>query len=101
MTNQNKVKFRLGNIAITPGAITALSKSNQLPESFLKRHISGDWGEICESDAELNSEAIANEGNVDKQMRVMSVYKTTQNETIWIITEWDRSVTTILLPSEY
>ena len=101
MVNQNKVKFKLGKMAITPGAITALSKSNQLPDFFLKRHIFGDWGELCKEDADLNNEAIAHEGNIDKQMRVMSVYKTANNETIWIITEWDRSVTTILLPSEY
>ena len=101
MTNQNKVIFPLGKTVITPGAIDALSNSNQLPDSFLLKHQSGEWGELCEDDAELNNEAIANEGNIDKQMRVMSVYKTNKNETIWVITEWDRSVTTILLPSEY
>ena len=101
MTNQNKAKFRLGKIAITPGAIESLSKSNQLPDSFLQKHQSGEWGELCEDDADLNNEAIAHEGEEDKQMRVMSVYKTSRDETIWVITEWDRSVTTLLLPSEY
>ena len=101
MTTHNKPKFRLGKTVITPGAIEALNKSNQLPDIFLKRHITGDWGDICLEDADLNNEAIVNEGNIDKQMRVMSVYKTNKNETIWIITEWDRSVTTLLLPCEY
>ena len=101
MAHQNKAKFQLGKTVITPGAINALSKSNQLPGYFLQKHQSGQWGKLCEADTELNNEAIAHEGNIDKQMRVMSVYKTAKNETIWIITEWDRSVTTILLPSEY
>ncbi len=101
MTTHNKPKFRLGKTVITPGAIDALSKSNQLPDSFLKKHQKGDWGETCQEDAQLNNEAIAHEGDIGKQQRVMSVYKTSRNETIWVITEWDRSVTTILLPSEY
>lgn len=101
MTIQNKPKFKLGKTVITPGVIEALSKSNQLPDIFLIRHVLGDWGGLCEEDAQLNNEAIAHEGDVDRQMRVMSVYKTNNHETIWIITEWDRSVTTLLLPSEY
>ena len=67
----------------------------------MKKHQFGDWGDICKEDAALNDEAIANEGDIDKQMRVMSVYKTSRNETIWLITEWTREVTTLLLPSEY
>ena len=101
MTTHNKAKFRLGKTVITPGAIEALSKSNQLPDSFLQKHQNGEWGKLCEEDANLNNEAIAHEGEEGKQMRVMSVYKTNKNETIWIITERDRSVTTLLLPSEY
>ena len=101
MVAQNMPKFRIGKIVATPGAIEALKNSNQLPDSFLEKHKHGAWGEICEEDADLNDQAIAHEGNSDKQMRVMSVYKTLKNETIWIITEWDRSATTILLPSEY
>lgn len=101
MTTQNKAKFKLGKTVITHGAIEALSNSNQLPDIFLKKHQYGEWGEICEEDADLNNEAVAHEGSTDKQMRVVSVYKTNKNETIWIITEWDRSITTLLLPSEY
>ena len=96
-----KVKFNLGQVVATPGALEALNKSDQLPSEFLNRHVKGDWGDVCESDGELNNQAIANEGNEEKQSRVMSVYKTAQKDVIWIITEWDRSATTILLPSEY
>ena len=101
MVAQNLPKFKLGKTVITPGAIDALKNSNQLPEIFLKKHLYGDWGDICKEDADLNNEAIAHEGNIDKQMRVMSVYKTSRNQTVWIITEWTREVTTLLLPSEY
>lgn len=101
MVIQNKPKFKLGKIVATQGAIDALSEANQLPIHFLKRHMFGDWGDICKRDAQQNNEAIANEGDIDKQMRVMSVYKTSKSQTIWIITEWTREVTTLLLPREY
>ena len=101
MVTQNKPKFKLGKVVLTQGAVDALTKANQTPNPFLKKHMFGDWGEICEEDAQANEEAVAHEGNMDKQMRVMSVYKTNKNETIWVITEYDRSVTTLLLPSEY
>jgi len=101
MISEYKPKFKLGKIVITQGALSALVASEQLPDPFLKRHITGDWGDVCEEDANLNNEAIAHEGAFDKQMRVLSAYKTNRNEAIWIITEWDRSATTLLLPSEY
>ena len=101
MVTQNEPKFKLGKIVLTQGALAALADSKERPEIFIRRHIIGDWGDVCESDAELNNQAIAHEGDIDKQMRVMSVYKTSRNQTIWCITEYDRSVTTILLPREY
>jgi len=101
MVSLNTPKFKLGKTVATPGALDALSKSNQSPQSFLERHIMGDWGNVCKEDAALNNEAVAYEGNMDKQQRVLSSYKTSKGDIIWIITEWDRSVTTILLPSEY
>jgi len=94
-------KFRLGRIVITPGAISALSNSQENPKVFLKRHQSGDWGDLCDEDKKTNDEAISHEGNSDKQQRVMSAYKTSKGEKCWIITEHDRSVTTLLLPDEY
>ena len=94
-------KFQLGRVVATPGALDVLNQTDQLPSEFLKRHIVGDWGNICDEDKKLNDAAIASEGDEELQGRVMSVYKTKAKDKIWIITEWDRSVTTILLPSEY
>ena len=94
-------KFKLGKIVITPGAISSLAKSNQLPVDFLTKHQAGDWGELDDFDRKQNEIAVSNEGNPDKQFRILSAYKTKLNEKIWIITEWDRSITTILLPDEY
>ena len=62
--------------------------------ALLARHHSGDWGDVCEEDWESNEEALL------MQLRIMSSYKFT-NDKIWIITEAERSVTTILLPSDY
>ena len=99
--NSTKHKFNLGQTVATPGALAALQDSNESALPFLQRHQSGDWGEICEDDKKLNDEAISHEGNPDQQQRVLSAYRTAKNEKLWIITEWDRSVTTILLPDEY
>lgn len=101
MVSINKPKFQLGKIVATHGALEALDQSNQDPKIFLKKHLYGDWGDICNEDAQLNDEAVAHEGEPDKQQRVLSSYKTSKNETIWIITEYDRKISTILLPSDY
>ena len=93
-------KFKLGKIVATPGALELLQKSNIRPASLLHRHQSGDWGDLYEHDKEMNNQAIQNEGNPDKQQRVMSAYKIGK-ETIWIISEWNREITTLLLPSDY
>ena len=82
-------------------AIMALERSGDIAVEFLARHQSGDWGNLCDEDKQLNNEAIAHEGNPEQQQRVHSSYKTTNNEVIWIITEHDRSVTTLLTPDEY
>ncbi len=94
----NNPKFSLGKTLLTPGALDVLQKGNISPATLLKRHQSGDWGDLCKEDREMNDSAIQNEE--ENRQRVMSVYKV-GTETIWIITEWDRSVTTLLLPSEY
>lgn len=85
--------FEPGQLVATPGAIEATN-----PESLLilcQRHLSGDWGDICEEDKEQNDEALKL-GN-----RVLSSYNLPEGGKVWVITEWDRSVTTILLPGEY
>ena len=92
---QNKVLFPLGQIFLTVGAQNALEKSHQLPNEFLAKHQTGDWGMVCEDDRKEN------ELSVTEGFRILSVYKTEKGEKLWIITEADRSSTTILLPSEY
>jgi hypothetical protein len=94
-------KFRLGTTVATPAAMDAFSKTTDLFTEFTTRHMCGDWGECCEEDTKTNNNAIANEGDIDKQQRVMSVYKLEDDTVIWVITEYDRSCTTILLPSDY
>ena len=98
------MKFDLGQLVTTPGASDLLaegaSNASQLASDLLKRHSNGDWGEVPPEDAALNNEAIANEGDFAKMSRAMSSY-TVNNKKLWIITERDRSSTTLLLPSEY
>ena len=96
-----KAKFNLGQVVSTPGAIECLTRSNQLPHEFLIRHQTGDWGIVCNDDKKANDMAVEFEGDPDKQGRVLSAYQTSSGDKIWIITEWDRSYTTILLPGEY
>jgi len=91
--------FPLGHIVMTQG-IKALIDDAQSPLTdadllaLINRHRMGDDGDVCEDDAEANQQAIRDD------LRVFSVYKLTAC-TLWIITEADRSSTTILLPEEY
>jgi uncharacterized phage-associated protein len=88
-------RFSLGQVYATPGALEALSKNGQNEIEFLRRHQSGDWG--CLSDEDKRE----NEFSVDKQLRIFSAYRLKDSTKIWIITEADKSATTILLPKEY
>ena len=88
-------KFPLGQLVATPGALEALGRAGQSPVAFLKRHQCGDWGCVCPADAKLNDEALQGDG------RLLSSYRTLKGEVLWIITEHNRSLTTILLPQEY
>lgn len=94
-------QFSLGRILATPGALEALKQSGEQPAKFLSRHARGDWGELCDEDCRANDQAIAFEGNPVRQTRILSAYRTIGGVKIWIITEADRSATTILLPEEY
>ena len=97
----SKPRFQLGQIVATPGAMSAVAEAGQLPTEFLARHQHGDWGDLDEEDRKSNDAAIAHEGDVGQQDRLLSAYRTRLNVKIWVITERDRSVTTLLLPEEY
>ena len=79
----------------TPGALEELRAAAQAPDLFLFRHQTGDWGELDEEDSAQN------ELSLEHGYRLLSAYALTTSAKIWIITEWDRSATTILLPEEY
>jgi hypothetical protein len=93
--------FELGPIVATPAALEATTDSQRL--DCLKRHSIGDWGRVCGEDWKANDEAVKDGA------RILSAYpidpaKTCEgfgDNTLWIITEGDRSVTTFLLPDEY
>jgi len=95
MVAERKPLFPLGQIVATLGALDALEKAQQAPMEFLARHVRGDWGDVCEEDAE------ANEQSLKDGSRILSSYRTKLGEKLWIITEADRSSTACLLPSEY
>ena len=84
----------LGKVVATPGALKLLSEAGEDAVSYLARHATGDWGELCAFDRRQNEIALR-EGN-----RVLSSYPVGEGK-VWIITEADRSITTILLPEDY
>lgn len=88
-------RFALGRIVSTPGALAALEQAGENAETYVIRHVTGDWGDVCAEDAAENELALR-EG-----FRVLSAYRTSKGVKFWIITEADRSVTTLLLPNEY
>ena len=96
-TNQRPTfaRFPLGQTYITPGAEEALMIAGQTGIEFLRRHMSNDWGELSDEDGREN------ELSLKEGFRLLSAYRTAKGQKLWIITEADRSATTILLPSEY
>lgn len=91
-------KFRLGQCVMTRGAQEAITLDEA--HALLQRHVHGDWGTLDAQDRQANDSAVAYESDLERQRRVLSIYEVRQ-KTLWVITEWDRSVTTILLPNEY
>lgn len=92
--------FPLGNIVQTRGVAEyrmCIPKFNSFCRQCLNRHMSGDWGDLDPEDKVLNDDAVNGED------RILSAYNYADDHSlkIWIITEWDRSVTTILFPHEY
>jgi len=75
--------------------LAALQEAGQQPGEFISRHIVGDWGDLSEADRKENHFSL------EKGLRILSNYGTATGGRIWIITEADRSATTLLLPEEY
>jgi hypothetical protein len=90
-----KARFLLGQLVATPGALAVLQKAGQNALEFLTRHQHGDWGDLTDEDKQENELSLLND------LRILSAYTLSTSERIWIITEADRSVTTILLPEDY
>ena len=89
LLERKKNKLELGSVIVTPKASQALVEAGQSPDEFLSRHESGDWGEAGYAENELS---------LCKGYRVFSIYSLSSSETIWIITQPDRSATTYCFP---
>lgn len=92
---KSNLQFPLGQIVATPGALEVLDLAAVNAWDLLRRHQRGDWGNVPPEDAEENTRSVAN------GWRILSSYRVSEDHRIWIITEADRSVTTLLLPDEY
>lgn len=84
----------LGTIVATPGALALFEGDPTSAGRFIARHAAGDWGDVCPEDWEENEHSLTG------GFRILSTY-TVNEQKLWIITEADRSVTTLLLPEEY
>ena len=92
------MRFLLGTIVVTPGVLDALADPNvgvDAATALVRRHASCDWGEVDEHDCLANNNSLKDGG------RVLSAWTLASGVKIWIITEADRSATTLLLPDEY
>ena len=87
--------FPLGQVVATPHALDVLRDHGVTPLELLQRHVVGDWGELCAEDVQANREALQ-EGD-----RLFSSYPVADGVKVWVITEADRSATTLLLPVDY
>jgi hypothetical protein len=86
-------RFPLGKLVATPNALGHITHDDIM--AALWRHLAGDWGDLCAEDQLLNDRA-AVEG-----ARILSAYRAANGTTFWVITEADRSATTVLLPEDY
>ena len=93
-TKDSKPKFSLGHITATRGVFEHLERHGINASEYLDRHVRGDWGDIPPEDAAENEFA------VNRRLRLLSSYMIA-GERVWIITEADRSASTLLFPSEY
>ena len=87
--------LKLGKTLTTPPALRLLEEHGKSPAEFLDRHVAGDWGDVGREDD------LENFRSVKEGTRILSAYRVAEDARIWVITEADRSATTILLPEEY
>ncbi|MFC5430776.1 hypothetical protein ACFPTO_18520 [Paraburkholderia denitrificans] len=88
-------RLKLGVLVATPGALQALQAVDVSVFRLVNRHARSDWGDVDDADRQQNDFAAAN------GERVLSCYRLWNGRCIWIVTEADRSLTTVLLPDEY
>ena len=92
----SQARFSPGQVVMTTGVDELVRQGRLNPSAYLRRHLHGDWGDLSGDDRRLNDAALAS-----GEDRLFSSYQVMPDLKLWIITEWDRSVTTLLLPSEY
>lgn len=99
------ILFELGQLVATAGiaeAMNSVEAFRQFVFGCLGRYCEGDWGELDEGDIDMNNESVAlDEGRILASYNMPADILIDYADKIWIITEWDRSVTTILFPDEY
>ena len=95
MPTGNGARFTLGRVLATPGALDALRRNHSGAWTYLKRHVTGDWGDLDTADV------AENELSLVQGFRLLSAYNLPDGTRVWVITEADRSATTVLLPDEY
>jgi hypothetical protein len=88
-------KFKLGQMLATPGVLDAVEAAGDDLSVYISRHAAGDWGTVDEEDKRANDQALK------VGARLLSAYLLKDGTKVWIITEADRSATTVLLPEEY
>jgi hypothetical protein len=86
-------KIKLGHIVVTPNALRFLTQDDIL--RGIQRHQAGDWGDLNSADRAANDQAVV------ADTRILSAYNAVNGTKFWIITEADRSASTILLPEDY
>lgn len=87
--------IKLGMVVGTPGALAELENEGIAPQQILVRHMAGNWGDVSADDREANDRA------VKMGDRILSAFILPFGVKVWVVTEWDRSATTVLLPVEY
>ena len=92
----SQARFSPGQVVMTAGVDELVRQGRLNPTPYLRRHLHGDWGDLSDDDRQLNDVALKS-----GEDRLFSSYQVAPDLKLWIITEWDRSVTTLLLPSEY